>query len=131
MPWFIKSLDPDLELELNNRSLHKGIILDLCTGPGTQAVELSRRGFTVTAFDISETAIKKAQQLSNKITFKRVDFLHSTIIETFDYIFDRGCFHTFPQEEHTKYIYQIKNMLNDTGLLFLKCFSIKESKAGG
>jgi CYTH domain-containing protein len=36
-----------------------------------------------------------------------------------------------PIEERPKYIIQIKRILDDRGILFLKCFSIKESRQEG
>jgi hypothetical protein len=39
MPWYNKNLDSDLEEELEKRKITKGRILDLGTGPATQAVQ--------------------------------------------------------------------------------------------
>ncbi|MGZ5491250.1 MAG: methyltransferase domain-containing protein [Nitrososphaeraceae archaeon] len=44
----------------------------------------------------------------------------------FDYIFDRGCFHVFSGEDRPRYYNQIKRILKQKGILFLKCFSIDE-----
>ncbi|MBI1662851.1 MAG: class I SAM-dependent methyltransferase [Nitrosopumilus sp.] len=37
--------------------------MDLGTGPGTQALELSKIGFKVTGTDISQSAIEKAKKI--------------------------------------------------------------------
>ena len=50
MPWYNKNLDSDLEEELEKRKITKGRILDLSTGPATQAVQLSKKGFQVIGF---------------------------------------------------------------------------------
>jgi len=128
MPWFTDKLDSDLEQELNKRHVKTGKFLDLCTGPGTQAIELAKRGFTVTGTDISKCAIEQARTLSDTVDFRVNDIFHSHVKETFDFIFDRGCFHAFPLEERQKYVQVISDMLNANGLLFLKCFSSKEKK---
>jgi methylase of polypeptide subunit release factors len=47
----------------------KGRLFDLGTGPATQAIELSKLGFQVTATDISENAITRAQRMSNSMEF--------------------------------------------------------------
>lgn len=47
MPWYNKNLDSDLEEELEKRKITKGRILDLGTGPATQAVQLSKKGLQV------------------------------------------------------------------------------------
>src|SRR5437764_12139188 len=81
MPWFNPELDNDLAMALDKLGLHSGSILDLGTGPGTQAMQLARRGFDVTATDISETAIslaqKKAKEQGLEIVWKRDDILYT------------------------------------------------------
>src|SRR6476661_10212353 len=61
MPWFYPELDDDLRQALSRLGLRSGSALDLGTGPGTQAMQLARRGFSVTATDISEAAIRLAR----------------------------------------------------------------------
>lgn len=132
MPWYSKDLDPDLKNELAKRNLNKGKFLDLGTGPGTQAVELSKMGFTVTGTDLSENAIKKAQKLGSKAEFIVDDILNSKLKEnSFDYVLDRGCFHVLSPEKRHEYVRQLKSILGTGGILFLKCFSIKESRDYG
>jgi SAM-dependent methyltransferase len=63
LPWFNPELDDDLEKALDELGLRSGSALDLGTGPGTQAIHLARRGFAVTATDISEAAIHLASEL--------------------------------------------------------------------
>jgi len=127
MPWYEKNLDHDLENEIISRNLNKGRFLDLGTGPGTQAIQLAKRGFDVTATDLSENAIGKAKKLSNTVNFVTDDFLNSKLPDNeFDFIFDRGCFHVFDISQRQNYIKQIKRILNDNGILFLKCMSVEE-----
>jgi hypothetical protein len=40
MPWYNENLDSDLEEEFERRKVSKGRILDLDTGPATQAIQL-------------------------------------------------------------------------------------------
>ena len=127
MPWYEKNLDHDLDNEIISRNLNKGRFLDLGTGPGTQAIQLAKRGFDVTATDLSENAIGKAKKLSNTVNFVTDDFLNSKLLDNeFDFIFDRGCFHVFDISQRQNYIKQIKRILNDNGILFLKCMSVEE-----
>ncbi len=127
MPWYESNLDPDLNNEIKSRNLSRGKFLDLGTGPGTQAIQLSNLGFDVTGSDLSETAITKAKSLSDKVNFVIDDFLNSKLNENeFDFIFDRGCFHVFDIEQRPNYIVQIKRILGNNGILFLKCMSIEE-----
>ena len=127
MPWYESNLDADLKNEINSRNLSRGKFLDLGTGPGTQALQLSNLGFDVTGSDLSENAIKKAKKLSTKVNFVTDDFLNSKLPENeFDFIFDRGCFHIFDIEQRSNYVNQIKRILGNNGILFLKCMSIEE-----
>ena len=134
MPWFNPELDDDLEKALDEIGLQRGSALDLGTGPGTQAMELARRGFTVTATDISEAAIRlaseKAQKQRFEITWKQDDILNTRLDRQFDLIFDRGCFHVLAPERREDYVRTVSGLLKTGGgllktggYLFLKCFS--------
>jgi SAM-dependent methyltransferase len=132
LPWYNKDLDNDLKEHLRTMNMTKGRLLDLGTGPATQAIELSKLGFQVTATDISENAITRAKRMSNSIEFIVDDILESKLNEdSFDCIFDRGCFHVLEPSSRQKYVNQISRILRDGGLLFLKTFSTKESSRGG
>lgn len=63
MPWYNENLDSDLEEELERGKISKGRILDLGTGPATQAIQLAKRGLEVTGSDVSEAAIRRAREL--------------------------------------------------------------------
>ena len=96
MPWYEIHLDHDLENEIKSRNLSKGKFLDLGTGPGTQAIQLAKLNFDVTATDISTTAINNAKKLSNKVNFLVDDILNSQLSHNeFDFILDQGIFHVF------------------------------------
>jgi cyclopropane fatty-acyl-phospholipid synthase-like methyltransferase len=124
--WYSRELDPDLREEVAKRKIEKGRFLDIGTGPGTQALELSRMGFDVVGSDISETAIKKADELNGEVKFVVDDALDSKLDGGFDYIFDRGMFHVLKPEDWKTYINNIKRLLKSNGILFLKCFSIDQ-----
>lgn len=127
MPWYDKNLDHDLENEIKTRNVSSGRFLDLGTGPGTQAIQLAKQGFDVTATDLSENAISKAKNLSNEVNFVKDDFMNSKLQDNeFNFIFDRGCFHVFDIPQRATYVEQIKRILNKNGILFLKCMSIDE-----
>jgi methylase of polypeptide subunit release factors len=93
MPWYNENLDPDLEEELERRKISKGRILDLGTGPATQAIQLAKRGLEVTGSDVSEAAIGRARELyvhNNKdkeINFRVDNILNSKLKDKmFDYV---------------------------------------------
>ena len=126
MPWFEKELDKDVELEI--KEITKGVFLDIGTGPGTQALELVKRGFSVTGSDIASSAISTAQKTSNQADFVTDDILESKFKDnSFDYILDRGCFHTFKPIQRSRYLNQVNRILKKNGILFLKCMSKEET----
>ncbi|MDD4971233.1 MAG: class I SAM-dependent methyltransferase [Paludibacter sp.] len=130
MPWYLPELDPDLKTALEEYQINSGSFLDLGTGPGTQAIELSKRGFEVTGVDISVDAIRKAQKLTQQVTFIQDDILNPRINRQFDFIFDRGCFHIIDRDKRTVYLSEVLKLLNEDGMFFLKCFSDKNPDTG-
>jgi len=127
MPWYEKNLDADLAQEIKSKNLQSGKFLDLGTGPGTQAIRLKELGFDVIGTDISEHAIEKAKKISKNVNFVIDDIMNSKLPENeFNFILDRGCFHVFEPELRANYVKQIKKILSDDGILFLKCMSIEE-----
>ena len=131
MPWYEENLDYDLEEEISKQKpLHKGRFLDLGTGPATQAVQIARKGYLVTGSDISLAAIDRATEVYGVEPNTR--FVVDNILESnfkedeYDYIFDLGCFHVLHPSDRLIYIKQIKRILKKNGILYLKCFSIKE-----
>jgi ubiquinone/menaquinone biosynthesis C-methylase UbiE len=139
MPWYNENLDSDLQEELDKRKISADDgkkFLDLGTGPATQAIMLSKRGFTVVGSDLSEAAINRARKKypnDPKVNFIVDDILNTRFKdEEFDYIFDRGCFHVLSPSDRKKYINKIHQILKkQNGILFLKCFSDKEPRQEG
>ncbi len=127
MPWFNPDLDPDVEEALLTHDLNSGTLLDLGTGPGTQAIALAERGFQVIATDLSETAIRqaaaKAKEKGLEVSFRQDDILNSHLDRSFDLILDRGCFHVLPPESRGDYVQTVANLLKPKKYLLLKCFS--------
>lgn len=92
LPWYWPSIDPDLDAALTNHAIVSGKALDIGTGPGTQAIALARRGFDVTATDVSpaalEYAARKAHETGAHVTFARADILGGGVaLGSFNLIF--------------------------------------------
>ena len=119
MPWFNPELDDDLKKALDELGLRSGSTLDLGTGPGTQAIQLARRGFEVTATDISGAAIRlargKAEEQGLDITWMQDDILDTRLARQFDLIFDRGCFHVLAPERRQDYVRIVSGLLKPGG----------------
>src|SRR2546422_74143 len=98
LPWYTPDLDKDFERALTGHRLQGKRILDLGTGPATQAMNLAKRGFDVIGTDISSSAIKKAKAAAKAagltIEFRVDDILTSKLPAGFvDVIIDRGVVH--------------------------------------
>ncbi len=130
MPWYYPHLDPDFKKTLASLNAKGGTALDLGTGSGTQSFELAKMGFSVTATDISPSAINQAKAKAEAdgldIDFKQDDIIQTLLEGQFDYIFDRGLFHVLETDKRTTYTKVITKLLAPGGYLLLKCFSYKE-----
>lgn len=135
MPWFHPTLDADLDSALSALKIRSGTALDLGTGPGTQAMALSELGFRVMATDVSATAVakaaEKAERLGLEVRFTQDDILDTKLNIEFDFIFDRGCFHTLAPEKRGTYAETVHGLIKPGGHLFLKCFSHLETMEEG
>jgi len=127
MPWFERNLDEDIRKAIESNNFTDGKFLDLGTGPGTQAMQLTKLGFDVVGSDLSDHAIKRAQNLYPKTYYVVDDILDSKFKDNeFDFILDRGVFHVFEQDKIPAYLDQITRILKKNGFLFLKCMSVEE-----
>lgn len=130
LPWYIAGIDPDIEAALRHTGLTSGDVLDIGTGPGTQAFALAELGFHVTATDLSafaiDRALKTARKKRLKISFFTDDILRCKLDTQFDIVVDRGCFHVIPPASRPDYVYTAHTLVRSGGYLFVKCFSNKE-----
>lgn len=135
MPWYYEGIDPDIDNALKDLDITCCNVLDLGTGPGTQAIALSQRGFKVIATDLSGSAItiarKKARALGLQIDFMKDDILESKLDRQFDVVFDRGLFHVISPERRKDYVITVQRLVKEKCYLFLKCFSHLETYEPG
>jgi len=136
LPWYNPDLDADIERALKANHLRGGRLLDLGTGPATQAMNLAKRGFDVVATDISSSAIKKAKAAAKQSGLS-IRFLVDNVLQSklaanlVDVIVDRGVFHVLPKAKRPLYVRTVHRVLRLNGWLFLKCFSDKEPGTWG
>jgi 2-polyprenyl-3-methyl-5-hydroxy-6-metoxy-1,4-benzoquinol methylase len=127
LPWYYPGLDPDQQRALAAHALSEGRVLDLGTGPATQALALAERGFEVTATDISSHAIEQGRLAAAarglSIEFVEDDILHTRLTTEFDLVLDRGCYHVFAPELRPHYARTLARLVRSRGWFFLKCFS--------
>lgn len=126
--WNHLEIDSDLDEELRNEHITSGKFLDVGTGSGRQAIWLYKKGFDVTGIDLVPYAYSQAELNEPGIRFMEDNILQTKLTETFDYIFDRGCYHSIDPSERMLYFEQIHKLLNKKGLLFMKCRSADPSE---
>jgi cyclopropane fatty-acyl-phospholipid synthase-like methyltransferase len=132
IPWHEDKPDKALKELIEKNKVKIGVALDICSGAGSNTIYLAKNGFYVTAIDISETATKIAQKraeeakVAKQCQFFSGDILKFKISEkTYDFIFDRGCYHHIPRENKPKFAQIISDTLKKGGKYYLICFSDK------
>jgi SAM-dependent methyltransferase len=88
---------------LNDGKLTGSTVLDFGCGTGTNAIELARRGFRVTAVDIVDQAIQIARDnalaAAVQVDFRVADALRDNPGGPYDILFDRGVYHCLRTED--------------------------------
>ena len=130
LPWYYPVLDGDVKKALKRLGLSGGLMLDLGTGPGTQAIALKKMGFDVVGMDISIEAIRQSRERA-RAEGVAIKFIRGNIIKArlkrrqFDCVLDRGIFHTINPENRQTYVKKMNGILKKDGVYLMKCFSTK------
>ncbi len=99
IPWNLGRADFNLCDIVLNFPIYKCNVLDIGCGTGDNAIWLAKQGFTVTGIDSAEVAINMANEKTRKANLG-CSYLVSEFPKKkiqggpFQFIFDRGCFHT-------------------------------------
>jgi 3-polyprenyl-4-hydroxybenzoate decarboxylase len=105
LPWYSPAVDASLFEVLAERGARDGSWLEIGAGTGAVAIEAARRGFRVTAIDVSRAALEKAQAHDPKqlVTWVLDDVLAPRVQGRFAVVHDRGCLHVLPATQHARY----------------------------
>jgi SAM-dependent methyltransferase len=102
-PWDSGKPSEELLRVLNAGKLTGKTALEIGCGTGTNAIELARRGFQVTATDIVDQAIKtardKARAAGVDVDFRVADVLKDNLGRPCDILFDCGLYHCLRTED--------------------------------
>lgn len=133
IPWYSDKPDQEFVELIETEKIKPCCVLDVGCGAGTDAIYLASTGYTVTAMDISQKAIKitkkKAEKVGAKINFIVGNFLEVEFDnESFDFINDRGCFHGINPMDRENFAMKINEMLKSNGYYYLRCWSDKEEE---
>lgn len=101
-------------------------LLDLGCGDGTNGLFLSQLGYDYTGVDISEAAIKRAQERATEsnleVHFQVGNALDLPLLQdkSFSIVLDSYCFHMLVTDPHRKtYFDNVKRVLSDNGMLLI------------
>src|SRR2546425_11196692 len=107
IPWETGKPETTLVEILQKGLIKKGKALDVGCGLGTHSIYLAKKGFDVTGIDISPAAIENAKTKAEKqgiqvrfMTGNAYDLKFND--ESFDFVFDRGCFHNIPSHVRSR-----------------------------
>jgi SAM-dependent methyltransferase len=107
IPWDLGRPDYNLINILKQISVKPCKALDIGCGTGDNVIWLASNGFTVTGTDTVAEAVKMAQKKAKEsgvnCEFIKSDFLADVLeSDSFDFVFDRGCFHSFDSDAERK-----------------------------
>ena len=122
LPWDINEPDDNLQKLVGSGTVFPGRALEVGCGTGTNSIWLARQGFSVLGVDIAMEAIdianskKDGQSLSCE--FAVMDFLRDEDFpQSYDFVFDRGCFHSFDEESDRKlFAAHVSRILSPDGI---------------
>ena len=122
MPWDIETPDKNLINSVEEFNIKACKALEIGCGTETNSIWLARSGFTVLGVDVSEFAIAKAKEkvllADVQCEFLALDILTGEMPDgNFEFIFDRGCFHTFDSpNERRLFAGAVSRNLSKTGV---------------
>ncbi len=127
---------------LDQLDLRRGRALEIGCGTGTNAVAMARRGLSVLAMDLAPTAIAAARckaaaadRLPGEIRFVCGDIMKGLPPDfepgTFDFAFDRGCFHSVVPADRPRFVQHIALALASGGFWLTLCGNADEQRAPG
>lgn len=101
-------------------------VLDIGCGEGKDAVFLAKQGYTVYAFDITKSGIKKTNRLANennvKINAFIADINDFNINEKFDIIYSTGTIQYLDDDKIDTFFEKVKDMTNPNGINWFNVF---------
>ena len=96
-PWDTGEPSSELQRVIAEEHIRPCRVIEMGCGSGTNAVWLAQQGFEVTAVDLSSLAITRAREHAAsegaKVDFLCADVLNLPDVGTYDFVFDRGCYH--------------------------------------
>lgn len=136
IPWNSVKPAPELLYALDRGQLKGTTVLDIGCGTGSDAIELARRGYTVTAIDLVAQAIQTARARAlaadqmGRIDHRIADILETDVGGPFDIIYDRGIYH-FMRRTHMAEFLAVLKRITRPGTLWLSLSGNAKEKTEG
>jgi tellurite methyltransferase len=109
----------------------RGKVLDIGCGNGRDAYFFNKKGFDVTAIDISQKAIHRNSRVKIKnLVFKKFDVEKDKIKTKFEIIYCRFFLHTIDETLENKLINLIRNAKNNGTIVFFEFRNYKDKIFG-
>jgi len=103
-------------------------------GYGRNSSYLAVQGFQVSAFDISDEAIKLAKEMAEgktlPVEYRQADVLEVEIRDTFDGILSINMLHLFDEQNREKILQKFQAVLKEGGILVLTSMSVNDPDFG-
>jgi len=133
-PFIVQNTMPDENLvEYLSKIMPIKTALELGCGEGRNATYMSKERISVTALDISSTAIDNAKKIAKdsgvSIDFRCQDIIKSKINGEYDFIYDSGLLHHLPPHRRLTYLELLQANLKPGGHFGLTCFAWGENCA--
>ncbi len=130
-PWDIGRPQAAFVQLLETGRLRHNPILDVGCGTGENALFYAAKGHEVVGIDGAPRAIEKAKRKAAERGVKATFLVHdalglASLRRQFAAVTDCGLFHTFDDDERTRYAEQVWRVLKPGGTYFMMCFSDKE-----
>ncbi len=127
IPWDIRQAQPRL-MELEALGAISGQVLDAGCGLGDNAIYLARRGYRVTGFDSSPTAIERARTRASdagvEVRFEVADATESIGFDgRFDTVVDSALYHCLNDDDRQAYAAAMHRATAPGARWFIYCFS--------
>ncbi len=127
IPFFVNKPDENLVHYFEKEMIFPSKVLELGCGAGRNAIYLAKKGCSVVGVDLSENALEWAKKRISEEGVN-VELVCANIFdldfqqESFDFIYDSGCFHHIAPHRRVSYIEIINRLLKQDGYFALCSF---------